>query len=218
MNENNEANGLIVKQKSNKGIIIVLIILVIGLAGYIAYDKFIAKDNKPETNETTENTTTKDESKNDNTTVDAKDNVPITDLTVGVYDISTEYADLFQGYVKDGNLYYVYDKKSTYSGEKSYNINHTISNGNIDAMQKYEGINNIKRIKIFNIGTGVNPCLFAITNEGNVYYGAIYEGINLKQVDLNGSKVDDIIRKTGNDEEAKFEAKLQDGTTTTISW
>lgn len=50
MNENNE---VIVKQKSNKGVIIVLIILLVGALGYIAYDKFISKDNKQAVNDTT---------------------------------------------------------------------------------------------------------------------------------------------------------------------
>ena len=70
MNENNQ---VIVKQKSNKGIIIVLIILLMGALGYIAYDKFIVKDVKPETNEITESTTTKEETKNDNVTINTEE-------------------------------------------------------------------------------------------------------------------------------------------------
>ena len=58
----NENNGVIVKQKSNKGVMIVLIILIVGALGYIVYDKFIARDTKPQVNDTTNAivTTTKD--------------------------------------------------------------------------------------------------------------------------------------------------------------
>ena len=69
-----ENNETIVKQKSNKGVIILLVIIIIillGISGYLAYDKFMAKDIK--TNEVTE-TQTKEESKNDNTTSQIIDN------------------------------------------------------------------------------------------------------------------------------------------------
>ena len=67
-----ENENQVVKQKSNKGVIIVLIILVLGLCTYIAYDKFVLdKDSK--TNEVRQ-TNVKEESKNDNTTVQTTTN------------------------------------------------------------------------------------------------------------------------------------------------
>ena len=39
-----ENNEVVVKQKSNKGVIIVLILLLLGACGYIAYDKFFAPE------------------------------------------------------------------------------------------------------------------------------------------------------------------------------
>ena len=65
--ENNEMNQVIVKQKSNKGIIIVLIILLIGALGYIVYDKFITKDTTPTTNVPSQNTENKKILKKDET-------------------------------------------------------------------------------------------------------------------------------------------------------
>lgn len=44
-----ENENVVVKTKSNKGIIIVLIILLIGACGYIAYDKFLVKDESKST-------------------------------------------------------------------------------------------------------------------------------------------------------------------------
>ena len=81
MNENNEQ---VIRQKSNKGVIIVLIILVIGLSCYIAYDKFKVEDTKTVVNETTDTTTKEEtkttddniineETKNDSTTLNTED-------------------------------------------------------------------------------------------------------------------------------------------------
>ena len=45
-----ENNEVIVKQKSNKGLkvlLVILILIVLGLSGYLVYDKFIAKDKTP---------------------------------------------------------------------------------------------------------------------------------------------------------------------------
>ena len=54
-----ENNEVIVKQKSSKGLVVfvvILILLVLGLAGYIVYDKCIAKDSKPKTVDKKDNT------------------------------------------------------------------------------------------------------------------------------------------------------------------
>ena len=66
-----ENNEVIVKEKSNKGLIIIIVILtiiVLGLAGYLVYDKFIAKTPTPQTTDNTnsnavDNTTTNDTKK-----------------------------------------------------------------------------------------------------------------------------------------------------------
>ena len=55
MNENNEK---VVKTKTSKGVIallVILILIVIGLSSYIVYDKFISKDNVKEEIKNTKN-------------------------------------------------------------------------------------------------------------------------------------------------------------------
>lgn len=59
-----ENNEVVVKQKSNKGVIIVLIVLVLGLCSYIVCDKFIVKENPKSVNEKQERET-KEENKNE---------------------------------------------------------------------------------------------------------------------------------------------------------
>ena len=51
MENNNVSGGM---RKSNTGIIIILVLIILCMAGYIAYDKFISNDNEPTQNESTE--------------------------------------------------------------------------------------------------------------------------------------------------------------------
>lgn len=56
--KNNETIEPVVKQKSNKGLIVlivILILMVLGLSGYLVYDKFMDKEEPPAVNETTNN-------------------------------------------------------------------------------------------------------------------------------------------------------------------
>ena len=53
-----ENNEQVVKQKSNKGLIVlivILILMVLGLSGYLVYNKFIAKDTEPKTVDKSDN-------------------------------------------------------------------------------------------------------------------------------------------------------------------
>ena len=78
---------------------------------------------------------------------------------------------------------------------------------------KYSKINNIKRLKIINRGTGVSPELFLITNDGKVYStGEIFD----KELSFTLSKefkdyqIENIIDKEGEMFET-FEVLLKDG-------
>ena len=120
--ENNE--NVIVKQKSNKGVIIVLIILVLGLCSYIAYDKFVLEKDTKTTTEVKETQTT-DESKNDNTTLENKtDNIDkeqILKEVTGVYQNVYKQianADSYGG--KEDNYYK--NKYGVYFTDKGLNM------------------------------------------------------------------------------------------------
>lgn len=71
------------------------------------------------------------------------------------------YGDtIFYAYIEDGSMYY-------YRKDKCGII--TWSDGN-ESMEKYEGIKNIKRVKTFNCGSGVDPTPCLITEDGEVYW------------------------------------------------
>ena len=77
-------------------------------------------------------------------------------------------------------------------------------------------LNNANNIKIFNVGTGINPVLFIITNDGRVYETQTNNlDFNLNKA-LKNYKVEDILSKTGELSNV-FEVLLKDGTKTTIT-
>ena len=80
--------------------------------------------------------------------------VPISDLTVAMVDTQM----LFYGYIENGKLTYYME-----TGE------HVNFNPVISEMKQYNGLNNIKRMKVFNPGTSVDPVIYVITEEGEVY-------------------------------------------------
>ena len=214
-----ENNEQVVKQKSNKGVIIVLIILVLGLCTYIAYDKFVL-DKDIKTNEVTQ-TNVKEESKNDNTTVEVKkEEVPITDKSAFIISVSNDSANYLYCYIKDGILYYSGDNKSNDGQNKYFDVlGASYSNNDNNYIPiKEETLTNIKRIKVFNEGTSVNPRLYALTEDGKVYSTSTYTGIDFKQVnDLKDYQVDDLLDyKFADQPEADYKVILKDGTTKDI--
>ena len=257
MNENNEANGVIVKQKSNKGVkifiaILILIILILlaipekyelkdggtivykakiwecekvhsliengyaegttfKLLGIKIYDDVKEISSKTKNNEETK-TDTKTE---DNTT---KDEVPITDKSAFIVKGSSIGGSFIYCYIQDGSLYYYgvnapKDKTDTLFGASYSDDGHK----QIHSSKKYEGLNNIKRIKVFNEGTGVAPHLYLITEDGKVYTDtslSTYEDIGFEQLnDLKDYQVDDLLDyKQPADPETYYKVKLKDGT------
>ena len=200
-----ENENVIVKQKSNKGVIIVLIILVLGLCSYIAYDKFVANNTKT-TNTTTE-TTTKDETK---ITKDLYINDMVTYVNDGTY--------AFYGYIDNGYLLYKYGKSNdqyspyTISDDNSYYIP---DNNNLN---KYDKLNNVVKIKVFNdVNNAVVPLIYLITSDGKVYnflVGMIDQNVEFElNENLKDYTIDDILSiKPQN----SMKVKLQDGTTKDI--
>lgn len=82
--------------------------------------------------------------------------IPTSDLFV----LKCESGDLFYAYIDDGFLYYYHMDDSFMYTESD----------KVRPMVKFEGLNHIKRMKYYNVGSGVDryPCL--ITEEGEVYW------------------------------------------------
>lgn len=108
-------------------------------------------------------------------------------------------------YLDDGYLYYnVADGFCLDSNSHEY-------------MDRYEGVNDIKRLRVLNVGTDVNPVVFLITNQGDVYEQVYYDGAKKAPVFekfelLEGYAVEDILYFEG-ERQFKVEVLLKDGKT-----
>ena len=104
-----------------------------------------------------------------------------------IYEISKAYAE-------NGYFYY------SISGETA---------------KRYEGLSNVAKVKVFNIGTGINNVPFLITEDGTVYEVKKDSNENIKAVmykPLKNYKVEDILNKTG-ETKSIFKLLLKDKTT-----
>ena len=142
--------------------------------------------------------------------------VPTSDLAT-LYCVSTkDYSHVFYAYIENGYLYY-FNSKVEPTDETTYNYTSFFNNGQTE---KYIGLNNIKRIKTFNIGTSVNPVPFVITTDGEVYRINHWTKDNSIEVELyeplKDYKVEDILSQSG-EVYVVFEVLLKDGTTTTVT-
>ena len=111
---------------------------------------------------------------------------------------------LFYAYIEDGFLYYYNDIDRAF-----------VSSSNV---QKYEGLGSITRMETYNLGTGVNPVPFLITEEGRVYYIDYFtdDGIRVELYEgLADYEVADILSHSG-EMSSVFELLLKDGTTQTV--
>ena len=101
--------------------------------------------------------------------------------------------EIAEAYVEDGYFYY------SINGENA---------------KKYEGLSNVTKVKVFNIGTGINEVPFLITEDGKVYEVKKDLNGNIKAViykPLKNYKVEDILDKTG-ETKSIFKVLLKDKT------
>ena len=101
--------------------------------------------------------------------------------------------EIAEAYVEDGYFYY------SINGENA---------------KKYEGLSNVTKVKVFNIGTGINKVPFLITEDGKVYEVKKDLNGNIKAViykPLKNYKVEDILEKTG-ETKSIFKVLLKDKT------
>lgn len=188
--------------------ILIIIILIIALA--VVY--YLGFDKEAESNQEGENNI-----ENNIATI-----VPTSDLVTLYYEANNERANIFYAYIENGYLYYFNDyaeANGISEGAFDYFSSFITSSTNNENMVKYEGLNNIKRMKTYNVGTGVNPIPFLITEDGKVYT------VNFQSMDdikvekyegLSNYKIEDILIYSG-EKYSSFEILLKDGTTKTIS-
>lgn len=178
------------------------------LFGIKIYDDVKEISSKTKNNEETK-TDTKTE---DNTT---KDEVPITDKSAFILNASSIGGEFIYCYIQDGSLYYYGINKpannSLIFADASYSKDY-----NEYKPKKYEGLTNVKRIKVFNEGTSVNPWLFLITEDGKVYTKdglSTIDNIKFNQLnDLKDYQVDDLLDyEQPADPETYYKVKLSDG-------
>ena len=104
--------------------------------------------------------------------------IPSTDLVKLYCEANDDHAYLFYAYIKDGKLYY-YKHFDSADGDKEgtyYDFStHFYLNEAENEMKIYNGLDNIKRIKMYNNGTGVYPYIYVITDDGKVYSGSFIE-------------------------------------------
>lgn len=146
--ENKE--NVIVKQKSNKGVIILLVILLVGALGYIAYDKFLIKDESKVTKATK---TTTNETKNDTTIVDNtnKDEIQTLDKNQILKEVTQVYSDAFVGF---------------YSPKPEVKQNVDYYKNKYDKLFTDKGVFMVYSMFNADEGTGIMSTMFNITDQG----------------------------------------------------
>jgi hypothetical protein len=147
----------------------------------------------------------------DNNTKENIVSVPTTDLVTLQFESTDESVQVFYGYVSKGLLYYFNDEKASDNvNEGAFDFITAFDGSEIS---EYKKLNNIKRIKSFNRGSGVSTEIFLITDNGKVYST---RNIFAKNIDFQLTEefknydIEDILKKTGEAEET-FEVLLKDG-------
>lgn len=222
----------------------IIMLLIIGLLGmYFYYNKDnsnIAADKESgvkvnelekneasnvlnvELNQNKENKKVSQSEKNETETIKT---IPTSDLTTLNYYITDETANIFYAYIEDGYLYYFNESADVNKiSEGTFQfMSGIIKYPGDERVKKYEGLNNIKKMTTYNIGTGINPVLFLITESGEVYSMNIYSnfnssnGVNIETYEgLKDYKVEDILSHDG-EMYSVFEVLLKDGSTKTVT-
>ena len=115
----------------------------------------------------------KEQEKEEKTNIDKKEENETNETNLmPIFEIS-------KAYVKDGYFYY------SINGEDA---------------KRYEELSNVTKVRVFNIGTGINKVPFLITEDGKAYEVKKDLSGNIKAViykPLKNYKVEDILDKTG---------------------
>lgn len=173
------------EKKSSAGVIMLIIVLLLvslGLAGFIVYDKVLNKpEDKIEENINTEEKT--EEIKENQIDINDRYVIAVNNTT------SANSEPWIEAYlVEDGYLYY---QSSIMENTDAY----IYDLPNEQKMNKYTEINNIKRIKGINNVAATYFSILVITETGKVYNGEIINGKLALTVNkpLEKYEVDDIL-------------------------
>lgn len=173
------------EKKSSAGVIVLIVVLLLvslGLAGYIVYDKVLNKpEDKIEENINTEEKT--EEIKENQIDINDRYVIAVNNTT------SANSEPWIEAYlVDDGYLYY---QSSIMENTDAY----IYDLPNEQKMNKYTEINNIKRIKGINNVAATYFSILVITETGKVYNGEIINGKLALTVNkpLEKYEVDDIL-------------------------
>lgn len=148
--------------------------------------------------------------------------IPTSDLVTLFYEATDESANIFYAYIENGYLYYFKDyAMGNDSSESAFDFISFFytSSDNDENMKKYSDLNNITKMKTYNIGTGIKRVPFLITESGEVYTIDYFSGDNIKielYEGLKDYKVTDILSHSGETYNS-FEILLEDGTTKTVN-
>ena len=257
--------------KKNNILIIALVIVIIGLSGFIIYDKALSNDKEVIVDKNNDgnlnngNNNYKDNNKDEDIEVVVEDNDNDVEKVTGNYKdyngkcgyentSDFDYGNCFASYTFKENknyvstvpvddtyaifMYGVYEKRLFIlnDGKLYYNIVTCSDNddscnyvkydfydydnpNNYKKLKLFNELSNIRRIKGFNSGSGVDYSLLIITNDGDVYELEYYEKFTLTKVsELEKYDVDNVIDySSGREFGRSYKVILKDGTTLTKS-
>ena len=169
------------KKKSNKGLIItivILIILLLGLAGYICYDKFLTSDEKNNALDDSKKVETKPK---EDTNFYSINNLVKNHYLEEITDISRTTSDYVAIKIENGKVYLlkILDEKGEYIESKGEYI-------------EAKGIEGTPKYVWHASPFGGEEAFVVLTNEGEIYYQtsyALYELGNKNFTKLNNKKV-----------------------------
>lgn len=122
--------------------------------------------------------------------------------------------------LNDGKLYYnIANCNDGYCHYKKYDFYEESDNNNYKKLYLFNELKNIKRIKGYNHGSGIDYSLLLITNDGDVY-NLHYDGKFTLSKDVKLSKyyIDDIIEYQDGFQFNNYKVILKDGTILTKSY
>lgn len=188
--------------KKNKILIlcIILAVLSLGLGGYIIYNKV----NESNSRKKTDTTLVKNKDNSDSSPLENNNEDNVNEqqdfISYSENGVTIDCEDIhFTAYIDNGNLYYQMDNNS--------------------ATKKYNALTNIKKIKVFNTGTGIRFQIFLITESGKVYSTTeiFDEELSFEETEFfKNYEVADIISKTGEIKE-EYVVLLKNGEKTTVT-
>ncbi len=152
-------------------------------------------------------------------TTKKEDEVPTSERVAFSCQATENGANIFYAYIENGDLYYYNEYKKADGQKDELNGSPDFSVTNYHGqVKKYEGLSNIKRLKMFNHGSGVDPMPVLITESGKVYIIYFKGGeLSLNQMtSLADYEVEKLLSVPEGPWGDGYKVELKDGTITTV--